>query len=343
MYSLGDYSAAQTMRLNWCGAPKKYKRVIYTLCVSANDTTMTNHATFDPVAAAYDAEFTRTPIARLLRQAVWARMDAHFQAGMRVLELGCGTGEDAVHLAQRGVYVTATDASANMLAVTRRKAESMGVWGLVGTQQLDMNALSTKERRKKESGDGTSSFFFPLSSFDGVLSNFGALNCVANPSANSAGAGLQSLIFNLSQWTKPHARLVFVVMGPFCPWEIVWHLAHGQVRQAFRRFARDGARARVGDNTVRVFYPSSRTLINLCEPYFKSLRVSGLGVFIPPPYVQSRQYSVSSSQIDTSNLAIVPRTALWLLNTAHWLERRVAHRFPFNQWGDHYILELERR
>jgi SAM-dependent methyltransferase len=296
---------------------------------------MFTDAAFDPVAAAYDDDFTRTPIARLMRQAVWARMDTHFQAGMRVLELGCGTGEDAVHLAQRGIHVTATDASENMLAATQRKAKSMGVWGLVETQQLDMNALSTEEsRKKKESGDGASSFFFPLSSFDGVLSNFGAFNCVTH---------LQSLIFNLSQWTKPHARLTFVVMGPFCPWEIVWHLAHGQVRQAFRRFARDGALARVGCNTVRVFYPSPRTLIKLCEPYFKPLRVSGLGVFVPPPYVQSSQYSVTSSQLDAFNLATDSRTALWLLNTANWLERRVANWFPFTQCGDHYILELERR
>jgi ubiquinone/menaquinone biosynthesis C-methylase UbiE len=278
---------------------------------------MLTSATFDPVATTYDDEFTRTPIARLMRQAVWARMDTHFHMGMRVLELGCGTGEDALHLAQRGIHVTATDASENMLAVTQRKAESMGVWGLVETQQLDMNALD-------------SSFIPHPSSFDGVLSNFGALNCVTN---------YPLLITHLHQWTKPHARLLFVVMGPFCPWEIVWHLAHLQPRQAFRRFARNGALAHVGENSVRAFYPSPAKLIKLCAPYFEPLRVSGLGVLLPPPYVQRSQYPVSSIQPDISHLT----TDYWLLNTVNWLEHRVAHWFPFNQCGDHYILELERR
>ena len=273
--------------------------------------------TFDPVATTYDDDFTRTPIARLMRQAVWARMDAHFHAGMRVLELGCGTGEDALCLAQRGAHVTATDASVNMLVATQQKAKQAGVVELVETQQLDLNALA-------------SSFIPQPSSFDGVLSNFGALNCVAN---------YQLLITNLYHWTKPHTHLIFVVMGPFCPWEIVWHLAHLQPRQAFRRFARDGALAHVGNNTVRVFYPSPARLIKLCAPYFKSLRLSGLGVLLPPPYVPSRQYPVVSSQTGSPTLA----TGDWPLNTLNALERRVDSLWPFNQCGDHYILELERR
>jgi len=82
---------------------------------------------FDELAAGYDADFTAGAIGSLLRAAVWRRLGARFAAGDRVLELNCGTGEDAVHLASRGVRVLATDASAAMLEVARRKAAAAGV------------------------------------------------------------------------------------------------------------------------------------------------------------------------------------------------------------------------
>ena len=43
---------------------------------------------------------------------------------LRVLEIGCGTGEDALFLAQQGIHITATDASEEMLRITREKTEN---------------------------------------------------------------------------------------------------------------------------------------------------------------------------------------------------------------------------
>jgi SAM-dependent methyltransferase len=44
----------------------------------------------------------------------------------RALDLGCGTGRDAVHLASRGWTVTAVDAVPQALDAARRRAESAG-------------------------------------------------------------------------------------------------------------------------------------------------------------------------------------------------------------------------
>ncbi|MBL8164568.1 MAG: methyltransferase domain-containing protein, partial [Anaerolineae bacterium] len=48
-------------------------------------------------------------------------------AGMRVLDVGCGTGRHAIALAKRGCLVTGVDISSGMLAEAARTAEAAGV------------------------------------------------------------------------------------------------------------------------------------------------------------------------------------------------------------------------
>ena len=81
---------------------------------------------FDEMAADYDRSFTTSTIGSLMRQAVWWRLDACFRPGDRVLELNCGTGADAIHLARRGVRVLATDIAPAMLELTRAKVAQAG-------------------------------------------------------------------------------------------------------------------------------------------------------------------------------------------------------------------------
>ena len=77
---------------------------------------------FDAMAAEYDTSFTHSLIGVRMRHAVWRRLDARFQPNDHILELNCGTGEDAIHLAQRGLHILATDVSSTMLEVARAKA-----------------------------------------------------------------------------------------------------------------------------------------------------------------------------------------------------------------------------
>ncbi|HUE95474.1 MAG TPA: class I SAM-dependent methyltransferase, partial [Longimicrobiaceae bacterium] len=95
-------------------------------------------AAFDAAAATYDAGFSHRTLGRWLREIVHEKLDASFPAGAHVLELGCGTGEDALHLARRGVRVVATDASARMLAVAAEKVRSAGAVDRVRLLRFDM-------------------------------------------------------------------------------------------------------------------------------------------------------------------------------------------------------------
>lgn len=213
---------------------------------------------FDGVAADYDRAFTTSAVGRHLRAAVWRRLDAAFRPGDRVLELNCGTGEDAVHLARRGVQVLATDISEPMLAMARAKVEHAGLADMVELARVAIEQLPHAAPR----------------SFDGAISNFGGLNCVDDLS--TAARGLAAML-------RPGAPALLCMMGPLVPWEWGWYLIHGQPRKAVRRLRRGGAHWR--GLTIR--YPSIDTVRRAFAPHFVERRVAAIGALIPPPYAEA--------------------------------------------------------
>src|SRR5687767_4264178 len=80
---------------------------------------------FDTLAPSYDKEFTHTPSGQILRNRVHNRLLSHFKAGDALLEMGCGTGEDALFLAEQGLQITATDTSEKMLSITHEKTKHL--------------------------------------------------------------------------------------------------------------------------------------------------------------------------------------------------------------------------
>lgn len=256
---------------------------------------------FNLLAASYDATFTETPLGRRLRARIWACLERHLRPGQHVLELGCGTGEDALWLAQRGVSVTATDVSAAMLEVAAHKAARVGVAGQVTTRHLAIQDMPGAIFEDK---------------FDGVLSDFGALNCLRE--FDALGRALGRLV-------RPGGWAVLVVMGPWCPWEVAWFLLHGHPRTAFRRLQPGGVEAEVSGHKMRVTYPSPGRLVRALAPEFRLLRQWGLGVALP-----------------TTDAASVVNRRPALLDRLDRLETWLAGAFPFRLLGDHYVLELVR-
>jgi SAM-dependent methyltransferase len=211
---------------------------------------------FDPLAAGYDAEFTHSPLGEALRAIVWARFDAVFAQASSVLDLGCGTGEDAVRLARAGVRVTALDASEAMVQRARHKAREHGCAERIEFHCLPMERLGEA---------------LPQPRFDGVLSNFGALNCVSD-----LGALLAALAPRLARG----ARLLWVPMGRYVPWEWAWYLLRARPDKAGRRLGR----ARTPWRGLSIGYPTPRELTALLRPSFRIDAVRPLGFALPPSF-----------------------------------------------------------
>jgi SAM-dependent methyltransferase len=222
-------------------------------------------APFDAVAERYDETFTISKIGQAQRASIWKELEKTFHSGERVLEVGCGTGVDASFLARRGVAVVACDASSQMIAVAQRATQELNQ---VGAAPVQLHQLRAEEiGLLREQGP-----------FDGVFSNFGVLNCVDN---------LRPLAIDLAALLRPGASALLCFLGPFCAWEIAWYLVHGQPRKAFRRLRRGGVTARLSDQaTVHVRYPSVRSLVRTFLPEFRLKSVKGIGVSVPPSYVE---------------------------------------------------------
>lgn len=256
---------------------------------------------FDGLAERYDAVFTDSAMGQLLRQRVWRACDEVFLPGSQVLDLGAGTGADARYLAGQGLRVHALDASLAMARLTQAKVMAAGLSARV----------TVEARRIEDLGDLAGGALF-----DGALSDFGALNCVAD---------LPALAGALARLLRPGAPLVTVVMGPFCAWELAWFAAHGQPRAALRRWPRGGRPARVAGRPLTVHYPSPRALALAFAPWFHLRRRWGLGVALPT--------SEAAAWVEAR-----PRMARWLT----WLEDRSA-ALPAAAWiADHHVTELRR-
>ncbi|HET7809232.1 MAG TPA: class I SAM-dependent methyltransferase [Steroidobacteraceae bacterium] len=252
---------------------------------------------FDHIAEGYDAEFTTSALGRVLRAMVWQRYAACFVPGSSLLELGCGTGEDAMHLARAGHRVLATDVSPRMIDCARRKAEASGVADRIRFQVASMDSLSAVLGGEV---------------FDGVYSNFGAVNCVPD---------LAALARSLAPRLKPHAALVWVIMGRFVPWEMAWYLVRGDARRAFRRLRRAGSEWR----GLTIHYPTPARCARLLEPHFIFSGARPLGLLLPPSYAARW-------------LERAPRMRAWLSR----LERSTFERARGAALGDHYVLEARR-
>ena len=179
------------------------------------------------------------------------RVDGLFAEGEAILDLGCGTGEDASRLALLGVGHYAIDSSPEMVRIARERG--------IDAHLLPIEEIGALQGR-----------------FDGAISNFGALNCVER---------ISDLREPLSRLIRPGGYLAFCLMGRFCLWETIWYALRGQAGKAARRWP-GHASSSLG---LRVFYPTVRDVARSLSPEFELVSAAGIGIFVPPSDVAGLQ------------------------------------------------------
>jgi ubiquinone/menaquinone biosynthesis C-methylase UbiE len=227
------------------------------------DPTHFAQAYWDTAAETYVQDFSGTGIGETRRYAVWRRFAKIFSPGQKLLELNCGTGIDAVHLARKGIQLVACDISSRMIELARQHAAGTDTSALI-----DFKVLPNEEIGSLEGEDV----------FDGAFSNFCGLNCVED---------LEAVARELARLVRPGAPILLCMMGRFVPWEIVWFVARGEPRKALRRLRRNNVRS-ADSGSVRIHRPSVREVTRIMSPGFRLRRWSGVGIAVPPTYTENR-------------------------------------------------------
>lgn len=216
---------------------------------------------FDAVAERFDERFGGWRSVAAQRRAVRAALAAAFPPGSWVLEVGGGTGEDALWLAHNARQVLMTDASPAMVRVAEMKFSA--------TPGLHAEVVSAEALEEWAAGRAAAG----EAAFDGVFSNFAGLNCV--PELAPVARGLARLV-------RPGGAALLVVFGPFAPGEVMVETLRGRPRSAFRRLSRGDVPARLGGRDFVVRYHRPRQIERAMAPWFRPVARRGIGVFVPP-------------------------------------------------------------
>lgn len=260
---------------------------------------------FDTAASAYDREFTFSRIGMAQRDQVWRYLDPLLTTpAMDVLELNCGTGIDAVHVARSGHRVLATDISGEMLKVAADTVRQHGVEDRVRLEPMAFHQLAFRQWRSR---------------FHLVLSDFGGLNCID-------GDDLAALRDPIADALDPGGRFIAVIMPDRCLAETAYFLMKGRWGEAFRRGRHEPVWAGLSGSGVHTWYHAPARMIGAFRSRFRVVNVRPIGFFVPPSYLEPA-------------LRDRPGTVLRL---GRW-DARVGGWRPLARYADHYLIDLERR
>ena len=217
---------------------------------------------FDSVAEDYDGPRGNNELIQRMRGTLWDTVCREVPQGAQLLDIGCGTGLDAIEFARRGYQVVATDWSPAMVGRTRSRAAVTGLESSVVAMHLGVQQLDRLEEE-----------------FDGIYSNFGPLNCAPD---------LHVVAEECARLLKPGGKLVFSVIGRICPWELGHYALRGRLRRAGVRGTRGPAAVSMNKHTIWTYYYFPREFYRAFAPLFSLEGYRALSLFMPPPYLVHR-------------------------------------------------------
>lgn len=217
-----------------------------------------------------------------------------------LLEIGSGTGEEALMLAREGYSVLGIDISPVMVRQAQTKAAVHGLSRSATFRTLPAGRLATLGERGP---------------FQGAYASLGTLN--TEPDLAGVARGLHALLV-------PGAAFVATVMSRRCLYEILYHLVRLKPGQTLHR-GPDWHEARAGAGGVEapVRFYTPRAFAAAMAPYFTVESVRALPLWLPPVHLHDRY---------RQRQAHYARLEAW--------DRRMCTWPGFRAWGDHFLMVL---
>lgn len=214
-------------------------------------------ADFDPAAPNYDSHFTFSEIGKMQRLLVYNQLQKQLKNTKKILEINCGTGEDAIWLAKQNFQVTATDISEKMIEVAQSKSNVANLTFKV----LDNNTLSEETEK-----------------YNFLFSNFGGLNCLTPSELGLFFAAATNVLTD-------KGKISLVIMPKNTLWEPLYFLLKFDFKNAFRR-KKEVVFANVEGEKVATYYYNPKDVVLLADVYFEIVAIKPIGFFIPPSYLE---------------------------------------------------------
>jgi ubiquinone/menaquinone biosynthesis C-methylase UbiE len=217
---------------------------------------------YDAYAPRYDRLLDENRINAYMRRRTQQVLLSTFESGSRLIELGCGTGDEAIALAAHGCEIFAFDPSPRMVAVASQKAAATRTEGTVRW------FVGRSADLARQLGSPP----LPMS-FDGAYASFSL----------SYERDLSSVSEGLAPWIRSGGQFVVAAMNRVCGAELAAAFLSGHPGLAGRRLA---ARTlhKVGEVATPVFPRTMRDIAEAFREHFVLEQGRALPAILPPPY-----------------------------------------------------------
>lgn len=258
--------------------------------------------TFDRVAPSFDSVLLRNPINAWMHEVNMAVLSSTFSPGSCLLELGCGTGTDAIELARGGCRVFGFDISKGMVAKAREKVLAERLEDrvvIVDGRSRDLLQVLLKS---------------PWEKFDGGYANFSL----------TYEEDLFGLSDALARVLKPGAFFICTIPNRVVLSEVLIYGPQLRFRSVLWRFAKPLAKD-VDNSLLEIHAYSPWQVRAAFQNRFELRALVGVPTFLPPVYLHPHYRRLGGAQ-----------------RLVKWLDVHLARRYPWNRLGEHTIFKFQR-
>ena len=258
---------------------------------------------FDSASEEYDFTISRNFINRWIRKRSVDEVLRFVKADEVILEIGCGTGTEAIEISKAVDKIVATDISEKMIEILRKKVRSRGLADKILPVRMGASHIS-KVGEFIDGGEVRIAYSFN-----------GALNCEPR---------ISEFPRELSKIIQRSGYFVCSVRNTICLSEALTHAAVFQFAKMAPRKKQPLIVSVGGIDIPSMYYPPAR-FAKFFSGYFELKQVVGLPVILPPAYL-SDQY------LKIRKLIALER-----------IESLLSRHFPFNRYGDQTLFVFQKR
>lgn len=220
--------------------------------------------------------------------------------GASVLDIGCGTGEEALALVRDGYSVLGIDISPAMIRQAQTKAAVHGIRLGFGVRAMAAGQLASLDERGP---------------FQGAYASLGTLN--TEPDLPAVARALHALL-------EPGAPFVATVMSRRCLFEIVRSVRRLAPRSTLDRSGEwSESRAGAGGVVAPVRFYAPGAFAAPFSPYFSVESVRAFPLWLPPVHLHELYRAAPDHYA---------RAKRWDARMRSWP--------GFRAWGDHFLMVL---